>query len=139
MDVKKDVIENSKGAINNIKQKVVELKSQGITPPKNLLHKLKEYQKLVNEYNELLAQLQDKKDEVKILEEELSEYQSKVFSAKVINRGSWTELNEIKFKLIYPPIEIVHNTRQNEMSREITLRKTTEDEYIIKRSTEYDS
>lgn len=137
LEYKKDIIESSKGAIDTIKDRIIELKENKVAPPKNLTNKLKEYQQLINEYNLLLKDLKDKKEEIRLLQEELDGYQSKVFGAKVVNHSAWSEYNEIRFKLIYPPIEIIHNTRKNEMSREITLEKTTEDEYEIKRATEY--
>lgn len=137
LEYKKDVIESSKSAVEAIKQRIIELKSQKVTPPKNLAYKLKEYQQLINEYNLLLKDLKDKKEEIRLLQEELDGYQSKVFNAKILNHSAWSEYNEIRFKLIYPPIEVIHNTRKNEMSREITLEKTTDDEYEIKRATEY--
>lgn len=137
IEYKREIIENNKEAIGAIKKRVLELKAKKITPPANLTGKLKEYQQLVSEYNSLIKDFKDKKEEIRVLKDELEEHQAKVFSAKVVNHSAWSEFNEIRFKLIYPPIEIVHNTRKNEMSREITLEKTTEDEYEIVRSTEF--
>lgn len=137
LEYKKEVIENSKGAVETIKNRIIELKAQKVAPPKNLAYKLKEYQQLVNEYNLLLKDIKDKKEEIRLLKEELDGYQAKVFGAKVINHSAWSEFNEIRFKLIYPPIEVIHNTRKNEMSREISLEKTAEDDYEIRRATEF--
>ena len=68
--------------------------------------------------------------------EELQGFQKKMFDAKIICHSPWTEYNEIKFKLISPPIEIIHNTRKNELSKFITLKQLTDDKFEIKRSNE---
>lgn len=137
LEHKKSTLDNSKGAIDTIKKRIVELKSKGIKPPTNLLMKLKDYQQLISEYNKMLSELKDKKEEIRLLKGELDIYQSKVFDAKILTHSPWSEFNEIRFKLVNPPVEVVHNTRENEMTREMTLKKTTEDDFEIIRSSEY--
>ena len=61
--------------------------------------------------------------------------ESIIFNAKIINRDRWTELNEIKFKLIEPPIDINYSTKENEIIRVMTL-KAGVNGYEIKRSNE---
>lgn len=137
LELKKNVLDKNRDAVGAIKNKIIELKSKGINPPANLISKLKDYQQLTNEYNLLLKEIKLKKSEIKELKNELDEHQNKIFQAKIINHSSWTDYNEIRFKLISPPVEVLHNTRDGEISREITLGKTTEDDFIIERSAEY--
>lgn len=137
LELKKNVLDKNRDAVGAIKNKIIELKSKGINPPANLISKLKDYQQLTNEYNLLLKEIKLKKSEIKELKNELDEHQNKIFQAKIINHSSWTDYNEIRFKLISPPVEVLHNTRDGEISREITLSKTTEDDFIIERSAEY--
>lgn len=139
LEAKKNILDNNKQMIENIKDKIIELKKQGVNPPANLVKKLKDFQQLANEYNMLLRELKLKKGEIKDLKDELDEQQNKIFEAKIINHSTWSEYNEIRFKLIVPPIEVIHNTIEGEIAREITLSKTTEDEFIIQRSSEYSS
>ena len=49
--------------------------------------------------------------------------QNGVFSAKIINRGGWIDLNEIRFTLVDPPKTVTYSTKQNETARVITLEK----------------
>jgi len=49
-----------------------------------------------------------------------------VFSAKVVNKSVWKDFNEVKFKVIEPPIEVSHLFTNGEMTSEVTL-KTLED------------
>ena len=65
--------------------------------------------------------------------------QGQIFLAKIVNHGIWKEYNEIKFKLISPPIELTYNTKDNEIIREISLKKVDDDNFEINRSSEYSS
>ncbi|MFK5880799.1 MAG: FapA family protein [Sulfurospirillum sp.] len=137
LEAKKRVIETNKSVIEDIKNKIIELKNDGKTPPVSLLGKIKEYQKMVNDYNQILRDFKVKKQKISNLDTELQSSQDQIFSAKIINHGVWKEFNEVKFKLIYPPVEITYNTRENEIIREITLQRIENEKFEIKRSSEY--
>ncbi len=137
LEAKKRIIEKNKSVIEDIKNKIIELKNDGKNPPISLLGKIKEYQKMVNDYNQILRDFKEKKQKISDLTDELQSVQDQIFSAKIINHGVWKEYNEIKFKLIYPPVEITYNTRENEIIREITLQRIENEKFEIKRSGEY--
>ncbi len=137
LEAKKRVIDKNKSVIEDIKNKIIELKNDGKTPPASLLGKIKEYQKMVNDYNQILRDFKEKKQKIADLNDELQSSQDQIFSAKIINHSAWKEFNEVKFKLIYPPIEITYNTKENEIIREITLQRIENEKFEIKRSSEY--
>jgi peptidoglycan hydrolase CwlO-like protein len=139
LEQKKGLIDKNKQSVEMIKAKIEELKAEGKKPPVTFMGKLKEYQQLVNEYNAMLKNMKDVKFQLNDLKEELGQLQSKIFSAKVINHSPWKEYNEIKFKLISPPIEIIHNTRNHEMSKMINLTQATDDTFKINRSSQITS
>ena len=99
------------------------------------MKKLKDFQGLVAEYNQILKSINSKQSELATLKDELISMESIIFNAKIINRDRWTELNEIKFKLIEPPIDINYSTKENEIIRVMTL-KAGVNGYEIKRSNE---
>ena len=90
---------------------------------------------MVAEYNQILKSINSKQSELATLKDELVSMESIIFNAKIINRDRWTELNEIKFKLIEPPIDINYSTKENEIIRVMTL-KAGVNGYEIKRSNE---
>ncbi len=137
LEEKKRVLDKLKPSIEMVQERIIELKKGGKKPPLSLLKKIKDYQKMVNEYNESLKHFKDEKLKLKNLKEELNQAQNRVFSAKIINHSPWREYNVIKFKLLSPPIEKVYNTKEHEIIREITLKETGSDEFEIKRSSEY--
>lgn len=97
-----------------IRQRLAEMKQSQITPPTAFLQKIRDYQNIVTEYNDLVIKLKDLKDKQRDLEDNLKILQNKVYEAKVINLSKWANLNEIKFKLLYPDIELAYNTKANE-------------------------
>ena len=137
LEAKKRVIDNNKSTVEAIKNKILELKNDKKAPPTSLLIKIKEFQKMVNEYNIALEDFKRKKQEISTLKEGLKSFQDQVFLAKIINRGVWKEFNEVKFKLISPPVEITYNTKENEIIREMTLKKIENEKFEINRSSEY--
>lgn len=138
LGVKKNIIDENRNSIYLIKAKVEELTKSKVIPPVTFMKKLKEYQELVTEYNSLLKEHKDKKELILTLKEKLNAMQNSIFEAKIINRSTWIDLNEIKFILVDPPQNITYSTKQNEMARVISLEKVEnedgETEYKIKRS-----
>ena len=137
IEAKKNVINENKDSIYTIKAKVEELSKAKVVPPVTFMKKLKEYQGLVNEYNSLLKIFKEKKELLADLKDELEVMQNGIFSAKVINRGNWIELNEIKFVIVDPPKNVTYISKQNEIAHVITLDKFDnggEVEYKIKKS-----
>jgi len=137
LENKKSVIDKNKQSVEMIKDKITELKGEGKKPPVTFMAKLRDYQQLVNEYNTLLKSLKDTKFQLNDLKEELKALQAKIFSARIVNHSPWQEYNEIKFKLISPPVEIQHMTKEHEISKVITLIEAAEGNYRINRSSEY--
>lgn len=140
LEAKRTIIEENKGSIYIIKSKIEELKKAKIVPHVTFLKKLKEYQALVDEYNQLLVEYKDTKKQLSILKEELDVMQNGIFAAKIINHSRWLDLNEIKFVIIDPPKQVNYATRENEMARTISLQKIDlgngNYDYEIKKSNE---
>lgn len=139
LEERKRVIDKTKPTVQMVKEKIEELKAEGKNPPITLLGKIKEFQGMVNKYNELLISYKNQKDRIKDLKSDLDEIQLKVFSAKIINHSPWLEYNEVKFKLISPEMDVVYNPKNNEIIREITLKQSGDEEFVVNRSSEYSS
>ena len=135
LEYKKNVIDSNKNSINMIKNRLLEMRARGDTPPAAFLNKLKDFQGLVADYNKILKQINSKEIELATLKDELVSMESIILDAKIINKDRWTELNEIKFKLLEPPIDVSYSTKENELARLITL-KAGADGYVIVRSNE---
>lgn len=137
LDEKKRAVDSTKSTVKMVKKKIIELKKDGKNPPSTLFVKVKEFQKSVDKYNKLLNSYKNGKLKLKELREDLNQIQTKVFSAKIINRSVWKEYNEIKFKLLSPATEKVYNTKKGEIIREMSLIQRDDGSYEIKKSMEH--
>jgi flagellar hook protein FlgE len=130
---KKAKILSQKDTIDEIHKTIEDMKKFKKTPPASLILKLKEHQDRIKDYNSLLKELKDAKIQNDLLHEKLEELNTSVLSSKVVNKSSWREFNEVKFKLIEPPIEISFLPKEGEMINAIALDSTDEGDYQIKR------
>ncbi|MBL0686325.1 MAG: DUF342 domain-containing protein [Sulfurospirillum sp.] len=137
LEDKKNAIDKTRQTVVMVQEKIRVLKKDGKKPPSALFAKIKEFQKNVNEYNDFLKEYKNNKLQLKNLKEDLDQAQANIFTAKIINHSSWQEYNEVKFKLISPPVEKIYNTRSNEIIREMSLVETADGAYEIKKSLEY--
>lgn len=126
-------IQNDQENVRQINETVKDLKKRNATVPLSLINKLRSNQENVKAHNSLLKELKDDKIALEKLEEELKELVNSVFSAKVINHSVWKEFNEVKFRVVEPPIEVSHLFVDGEMSEEITIKSMEDGKYVLER------
>ena len=119
---------SSKVAVEKIIKQIDYLKSQGQKIPMNFLQIVRDYQSSSKEVQALVKEEADLKIEAKDLIAELAKLQESLFEAKLINKdGKWTDMNEIKFKFIYPNSTILYSTRANDNIKLLMLEKDLDD------------
>ncbi len=126
-------IQNDQENVRQINETVQSLKKRNATVPLSLINKLKSNQENIKEHNLLLKELKDDKIALEKLEADLQELINAVFSAKVVNRSVWKEFNEVKFKVVEPPVEVSHLFVDGEMSEEITIKTMEDGNYVLER------
>jgi len=126
-------IYNEKETTIKIHERIIELRAGGIKPPASLVTKMRENQNRIKEHNLLLKELKDARMENETLAEDLTNLQSSVFDAKVINNSTWREFNEVIFRIIEPPISASHLLKDGEIAHEITLKAAEDGEFILNR------
>lgn len=114
IESKKFVIESNKDSVAQIKERIREMKQTSTLPPSSFIRKIKDYQKTINEYNEMSVILKDAIEKQQYLKHNLKILENKIYDAKVVNLGKWSNLNEIKFKLLHPETELIYSTKANE-------------------------
>ena len=134
LENKKDVIDKNKNSVEAIRKRIDEMKITGEKVPSTFLIKLKDYQQLVNEYNQVLKQIKEVKEIMRLQRIELNEIQSKIYNAKVVNHSPWKEYNEIKFKLIEPPVVLEYSTKEMENAQSICLKHDDDNKLYISRN-----
>ena len=126
-------IHNEKETTLKIHERIMELRAAGVKPPTSLVSKMRDNQNRIKEHNLLIKELKDAKMSNETLTEDLTNLQSSVFEAKVINNSIWREFNEIIFKIIEPPVNASHLLKDGEIAHEITLDSAGDGEVILNR------
>ncbi|MBZ8001445.1 flagellar assembly protein A [Campylobacter canadensis] len=117
------IINSNKESIIQIKQRIAQMQESNTPIPAAFFNKLKEFQNISQEYNDLKEQFNDANEKKKYILDEFAILQDKVFDARVINLNTWANLNEIRFKLTQPKIELSYNTSKDEKIYCIKLEK----------------
>ena len=128
-------IQNDQENVRQINETVLSLKKRNANVPVSLINKLKSNQENIKEHNLLLKELKDDKMELDKLHADLKELVNAVFKAEVINRSVWKEFNEVKFKVVEPPVEVSHLFVDGEMSERITIKTMEDGKYVLERKS----
>jgi hypothetical protein len=129
----KKKIHSEKETTQKIYLRIKELAEARTKPPASLVAKMRENQNRIKEHNLLLKELKDAKIHNETLTEDMKNIQSSVFDAKVVNKSTWREFNEVTFKIIEPPVSAMHLLHDGEVAREITLKALEDGEFTLNR------
>lgn len=128
----KKVLQTNESSFLEVKKKLIHYKKNNIAMPDAFVKSFKQYQKLQQHLVELKSEEDDKKANREKINIAIHTIQNNIYSARVINRDRWVGYNEIRFKLIDPPMDIVYAPREGSLDKIFALVKTDDDEYIIK-------
>lgn len=122
-DIKKEIVKYSKmmngGAASflDIKKRLLQYKKKGVKVPASFVHKYRQFVQMQIHSEELKAKEVLKLDSLALKEKTTASFQEDILDARVINRDHWLGYNEIRFKLVDPPIELVYKPEQGSQER----------------------
>lgn len=96
----------------DIKKRLIEYKRKGVKAPISFVQKYKQFTQIQARYEELKDEQLVKLDNLKLKTIKTAAFQDNILDARVINRDHWLGYNEIRFKLVDPPIELVYKPEQ---------------------------
>jgi len=119
-------------AFIEIKKRLLHYKKNGVKMPESFVKKYKQFQAVQAKLKELGTENEVAQDQLKLLTTRTASFQDNIFDARVINRDSWKGYNEIKFKLVDPPMELVYKPAENSHEKVFGLVEVNEGEYEIR-------
>ena len=133
-DIKKYKVLVKEGtpAFIEIKKRLMHYKKNGVKMPESFVKKYKQFQKMQEHLKELMQKAEVLQDKLNLLTTRTASFQDNIFDARVIMRDTWKGYNEIKFKLVDPPMEIVYKPMENSNEHVFGLVQLDEDEYAIR-------
>ncbi|MFT7860184.1 MAG: flagellar assembly protein A [Sulfurimonas sp.] len=141
-DLKKDIekyqklVKDGMPAFLDIKKRLIHYKKNGVKMPEAFVKKYKQFQATQEKLKKLEETLVTKEDRYHLLNAKTSSFQENIFDARVINRGEWIGYNEIKFKLVDPPIELVHKPAEGSSEKIFGVKELASGEYAIRAMSE---
>ncbi|MDD4883305.1 flagellar assembly protein A [Sulfuricurvum sp.] len=123
--------ENAAG-MEDLKRKLAHYKNNGIKMPTAFVQKYQQHQAFKAKIEALRVELKTKEDQYAWLSEKHTALQSEIFEARIVNHDRWKNHNEILFKLIDPPIEVLYVPTHNSEEKILGLHESEEGEFTIK-------
>lgn len=120
----KHTIHVSKDSVKMLQVKIKQLMSEKIAIPQAYKLTIKDFNQKIENYNNLEAKLEHLKQEEKENISKLQEIQNTLLQAKIINNSKkWLDLNEVKFKLLYPDKELSYMPKEQDKIQCFKLQK----------------
>ncbi len=117
-------INSSRSSVEAAIKQMENLKEKAQKIPMKFFQMVKDYQASLKKIKSLNKEDSSLKLEENELLEKIQALQESIFEAKIINtEGKWTDMNEIKFKFVYPKNEFLYSTRANDNMKLFILQK----------------
>lgn len=119
----------SKDSVKLLQQKAKEFMAAKKPIPQAYKSTINDYNHKIELFNHLKTTLENLIEQEKDGIEKLKKVQEELLEAKIINKkGDWVDLNEIKFKLLYPSKELTFSPQKEEKIQCLQLIKIGEDD-----------
>lgn len=138
IEIKKDIqnyinlIKDGLSAFNDLKKRLLHYKKNGVKMPEAFVKKYKRFQSMQEKLKLLKEDYRSKEEHLKLLESNKVSVQSDIEDARIINNDRWVGFNEIRFKLVEPPITLTYKPKEGSEDKIFGVVKVDEGEYEIK-------
>jgi len=126
------LIEDGKSSFNDIKKRLLHYKKNKIKMPDSFVKKYKQFQKTQQHLEVLRKEQAEKTKEYSLLSSRRGTFQEDILKARIINRSRWVGHNELKFKLVDPPIDIVYYPTDGSYDKVFGLVQGIDGNYQVK-------
>ncbi|MEN8302759.1 MAG: flagellar assembly protein A [Campylobacterota bacterium] len=125
------LIKDGTASFLDIKKRLLHYKKSGVKMPESFVKKYKQFQQMQEHLKKIKIESEVKTDQLNLLTTRTVSFQDNIFDARIINRDKWIGHNELKFKLVDPPVEIVFKPAEGSGSQIFGLVEVDEGEYEI--------
>ncbi len=126
------IMQENTSAYEDIKQKLLYYKNNGIKAPSAFVEKYQQFQQFKKKLQDLQFQYKAQEDSLVLLSTDHTSLQNEIFDARIINHDRWHNYNEVIFKLIDPPIDVTYFPADNSDENVLALHEDEDGEFTIK-------
>jgi len=126
------LIKNGTKSFIEIKKRLLHYQKNKVKMPESFVKKYKQFQNMQQRLKELQEEYKQKQEKLNLLTTRTASFQDNIFDARIINHDKWVGYNEIKFKLVDPPIELVYKPAEGSTDRVFGLVEVDEGEFAIR-------
>ena len=108
------VVKKNYKVFNDIKKRLLHYKKNGIKLPEAYVKQYKIYQAQIDKLKELKEQQQRLEEKLHLLANQTDTLQYNILDARIINHDKWIGYNELRAKLLDPPLELIYKPQENE-------------------------
>jgi hypothetical protein len=137
-EIKKEVdryiklVKDNTDSFNEVKKRLMHYKKNGIKMPGAFVSKYKQFTKAQEHLEGIINEYKVKNDKLLLLTTKTVSFQDNIFDARIINRDRWVGHNELVFKLIEPPIELVYKPLEGSPHKVFAVVETDEGVFEIR-------
>jgi len=126
-----DLIKSGTKSFVEIKKRLLHYQKNGVKMPESFVKKYKQFQNMQLRLKELKEEFALKQEKLNMLTTRTASFGDSIFDARVINRDKWVGYNEIRFKLVDPPMELVYKPMEGSLDKVFGIVEVNEGEYAI--------
>ncbi len=130
------LIKNETPAFLEIKKRLLHYKKNNVKLPASFVKKYKQFQAINEHFKELKTDYEVTEDQLNLLSSSTSAFQDNILDARVINRDKWMGYNEIRFRLVEPPMELVYKPADGSREQIFGLVESEDGEFAIRPMSE---
>ncbi|MEA1955203.1 MAG: flagellar assembly protein A [Campylobacterota bacterium] len=102
----KSLVKGNKQAFKDITKRLVHYKKNGVKMPSSFVKKYKHFKNVEEHLENIKEEEKVKHYELELFDKKTAFFQDGIFEARIINRDRWDGHNELRFKLVDPPLEL---------------------------------
>ena len=108
------VVQKNHKVFNEIKKRLLHYKKNGIKLPEAYVKQYKVYQAQIDKLKALKEEQQRLEEKLNLLANQTDTLQYNILDSRIINHDTWNGYNELRAKLLDPPMELVYKPQEHE-------------------------
>lgn len=132
----KKIVKDNSASFNEVKKRLMHYKQNGIKMPSSFVTKYKQFHKAQEHLEHITNEYNLKNDKLLLLTTKTASFQDNIADARIINRDKWVGHNELVFKLVDPPMELVFKPEAGSSDKIFGIVETDEGTYEIQAVSE---